>query len=566
MEFSKHLSSFRVSPTAGDLASSRPGNGSSPPNPKKIRQAITNAQRKDLREHKQALMVENGKYTTKQMVEYFNNKYARILSQPTVSEILSDRFKHLDEEDDLSHPESQKNRTGHWPDLDAALFAWQQQMLKQKSAITSEELKDVAKRLFYQLPQYQHEEPPRFSYAWLEGYKARYNIKKHGHRDGSSATNQAVVAEYERLREDLKNYKRDDIYNMEETALFWKMSPDGTLVSESHASGKVEKARITVNLACNFTGTHKLPLWIVGKAQIPRCFDRSGVQVENFSMVWRHNGKAWMTSGMFEEYLHWFDGQMAGRKVCLLMDELSAATYGLSSPNLVYSEGLANTTILLLPTEATLYVGQPMAQGIILSWKTYYKRRWLTYICDEYDANRDPMRSMTVLQAIRWAIAAWEVEVTATTVQHSWRKSLVLEPKYGPQTESWKARVDEDKQASSSILARMEQQIASLARQQRIRSAVSTTTFISPVEKIVDYKDDPDELFDSIVEVYSTGVVDRDDETDEEDEPEAVIEDGEALELVSRLRLYEEQQVGGERAVISYLNQYERDIRARAEE
>jgi cyanophycinase-like exopeptidase len=59
---------------------------------------------------------------------------------------------------------------------------------------------------------------------------------------------------------------------------------------------KKEKARITIHYACNATGSHKLPMWVIGKHKQPRCFRASGVKdVEALGIKWRANKKAWMT-------------------------------------------------------------------------------------------------------------------------------------------------------------------------------------------------------------------------------------------------------------------------------
>ena len=531
--------------------------------PKKRRHAITDLQRKDLRVHKQALIQENGEFTYKQLGEFFKERYDRVLSKSTISDSLSFKFKQLDEEDHPLHPDSKKQRTSYWPDVDAAVFDWQQQMLKKKPSITNETLMDMARKLFQKLPQYRDIELPKFSSGWLKGYKTRYKIQTPIRHNEFGAVDRVVEeAELEDFREQLKDYKREDIFNLDETALFWKLSPNATLASERRASGKLEKAQITVTLACNATGTRKLPPWIIGKAQTPRSFLRSGVHVENFPMVWRYNGKAWMTGIMFEEYLRWFDEQMAGRKVCLLIDELVAHRDGVIFLPSERPEGLTSTTVIFLPVKPTSFC-QPLEQGIIRSWKAHYRKRWLTYMCDEYDRSRDPIKSTNVLQAIRWAIAAWD-DVTPTTIRNCWIKSGVLGPKAGPHTEGWKVQVADDDEILNDTMTQMEQQIESLTKRKRIKSGMNIATFVNPVEEIVEDNDDDDDLFvESLVEIYSTGGVQRDHETDEEDVAEALIEDKEALELLSRLRLYEEQQKDGDEVVISQLNKYESEIWAR---
>ena len=70
----------------------------------------------------------------------------------------------------------------------------------------------------------------------------------------------------------------NQVYDCDETGLFWKALPSKTLASskESKAPGcKVSKERVT-NLACvNATGEHKLRLTIVSK---PTCTEECVLQ------------------------------------------------------------------------------------------------------------------------------------------------------------------------------------------------------------------------------------------------------------------------------------------------
>ena len=45
----------------------------------------------------------------------------------------------------------------------------------------------------------------------------------------------------------------------------------------------------------------------------------------------------------------------------------------------------------------------------------------------EFDRNKDPIKTMTVLQAIRWAIPAWEIDMGSDTIRKCFQKALVDE-------------------------------------------------------------------------------------------------------------------------------------------
>ena len=74
-----------------------------------------------------------------------------------------------------------------------------------------------------------------------------------------------------RLQAALKEYSPADIYNADETALFYKLMPNKTLELKGNKcfGGKSSKERITALLCTNSTGTDKLkPLIIEGMDDI----------------------------------------------------------------------------------------------------------------------------------------------------------------------------------------------------------------------------------------------------------------------------------------------------------
>ena len=184
-------------------------------------------------------------------------------------------------------------------------------------------------------------------------------------------------------------------------------------------------------------------------------------------------------------------------------------------------------------------------------------------MCDECDADRNPMKSVNVLHAIRWASAAWD-NVTVTTIRDCWIRSGVRAPRYISAFVGWNQMVNEDTKIFNDTITEMTQRINFLAQKKLIRSAMDIASFISPVNEIVD--DNDDESFESLVEIYSSGGAQRDHETDEEDVAVAPTAEKEALESLARLRLYEEQQKDGDMATVASLNKYEREIEARTKQ
>ena len=71
------------------------------------------------------------------------------------------------------------------------------------------------------------------------------------------------------LRKITENYNLTDIYNCDETGLYWRTPPSKTLATGSVIGRKKSKDRITVLLTCNATGDHKLNPLVIHKYKNP---------------------------------------------------------------------------------------------------------------------------------------------------------------------------------------------------------------------------------------------------------------------------------------------------------
>ena len=70
-------------------------------------------------------------------------------------------------------------------------------------------------------------------------------------------------------------YSLDQVFNCDETGLYYKLLPQKSLAAhfEKSADGrKTQNERITINACSNGTGKVKLPLLFIGKSKNPRCF------------------------------------------------------------------------------------------------------------------------------------------------------------------------------------------------------------------------------------------------------------------------------------------------------
>ena len=106
------------------------------------------------------------------------------------------------------------------------------------------------------------------SNGWLQKFRTRHGIK-HRAICGESATVDPTTVDDWKIRLPLiiDKYAPKDVYNADETGLFFKALPDRSLVmaKETCKGGKRSKECFTVLLCTNMTGTDKLQPLIIGK-------------------------------------------------------------------------------------------------------------------------------------------------------------------------------------------------------------------------------------------------------------------------------------------------------------
>lgn len=141
------------------------------------------------------------------------------IKQPLVSEWVRDKTK-IREHHRAGHTGSRKNTAEH-PQVDEALQAWVQQAIIAGLTITG----DVIRAKWYEfakLFKISEEDWLALSEGWLTRFKTRNglrHIRKHG--EAGSVRSDTVAAERQRLREITNLYHPRDIWNMDETGLFY---------------------------------------------------------------------------------------------------------------------------------------------------------------------------------------------------------------------------------------------------------------------------------------------------------------------------------------------------------
>ena len=248
------------------------------------------------------------------------------------------------------------------------------------------------------------------SNGWLEAWKKRNNIKG-AVLSGKAADvrEEDVTSWKERLGDLCKGYDPKDIFNADETGLFFRTLPNRSLVvrKDSCKGGKQSKQRITVLLAASAMGEKLKPL-VIGKSANPRCF--KGVNKTALGVQYEANKKAWMVSDLFRSWLKSLDRKFAaaGRNILMFIDNC------LAHPTL----DLEHVELVFLPPNTTSRL-QPMDAGIIQAMKLRYRRRIVQHLLARIDQETpasELAKQVNVLDAIMWLTASWS-EVQPTTIQ-----------------------------------------------------------------------------------------------------------------------------------------------------
>jgi hypothetical protein len=207
----------------------------------------------------------------------------------------------------------------------------------------------------------------KFSNGWLEKFQDRHNIRSLRVYGESGSVN---MEELERalpgIRDKLRGFSLRDIYNMDETGLFFRQQgANRGLATKKQKRHKLNKERVTVVICVNADGSDKGHLLFIGKSKNPRCMKPFKNDDSSLNTAYEANQKAWMTKLLFNDWLKSFDGSMDGHKGALLMDNCPAHGTEADLPP------LKNTTVIFLPPNTTSMI-QPCDAGIIHTFKAYF--------------------------------------------------------------------------------------------------------------------------------------------------------------------------------------------------
>lgn len=259
------------------------------------------------------------------------------------------------------------------------------------------------------------------------------------HGEAGSVDVELVTDDIAKLRDEIKKYDINNVYNMDETGLFYKLLPNRSYVKAKDcktARGlKLMKAkdRVTLFVCTNANGTDKVPLCLIGKSKSPRCFNNGPPRLKYFN-----EAKAWSDSKVFKKWWEFFLNHIRSKtadKVLLIMDNCGPHGAELKDPQ-------NQVIVVFLPPNVTSMY-QPMDSGVIAMVKKNYRYRLLRNIFEVYEereslreaAKRARMKAGTtglneghsphLKDVMDLLFILWN-EIPASKIRNCWEKSTLV--------------------------------------------------------------------------------------------------------------------------------------------
>ena len=210
------------------------------------RKALTAIQKKEICQKKQKFPVP----TNKELADEYE------VGTSTISDIIKEKDKWNMVDINSFEANRKRDRKPKWPQLEEAMQIWTDAALTSGQDLSQAVLIAKGKKF-----------AENFGYedfkgdGWINGFQERIGLKQHiKHGEAASGpSSEELNLHHQQLRQLCERYTLDNIWNADETGLFWKMRPSRTLTKGNISGYKKDKARVSLLLACNAIGTERLP-------------------------------------------------------------------------------------------------------------------------------------------------------------------------------------------------------------------------------------------------------------------------------------------------------------------
>ncbi|XP_039188189.1 tigger transposable element-derived protein 1-like [Crotalus tigris] len=327
-----------------------------------------------------------------------------------------------------------RNRTGLISKTEQLLVLWIDDRIQKRMPISLHLIQAKARSIFEMLKQGAGEERSETfgaSRGWFMRFQKRfnyYNIRTTG--EALSADEEAAQRFPDKLDEIVVegNYSPQQIFNVDETGLYWKQMPGRTYIhkeGKTTPGSKASEDRITLLLGGNVSGFKLKPL-LIHRSENPHVF--KNISKDALPVHYRVNKKVWMTKVIFED---WFVSCFVPQvrtyclenkipfRILLLLDNAPGHPPHLGNLH-------PGVKVVYLPKNTSSLL-QPMDQGAIAAFKAHYLRATLAEAVAAMDREeiilRDFWKGYNILHCIQNIAVAWH-DVPTKCMQGGWSKCL----------------------------------------------------------------------------------------------------------------------------------------------
>ncbi|XP_007091164.1 CENPB DNA-binding domain-containing protein 1 [Panthera tigris] len=353
-----------------------------------------------------------------------------------------------------------RHRSAVMETMERLLHVWLEDQSQRNVPLSVTVIQEKAKSLFDDLQRERGASSPTEKFTASKGWFVRFKERHclpHFKINSTAPGNKDLYPEALRSIIEEGEYTPQQVFNVDETGLYWKRMPEGTFISveeKAEPGFKSSRDRLMLLLGGNAAGDFKLKPLLVYHLENPKAL--KGYSKPNLPVIWRSNKKAWATRSIFQEWFTYFFCPAVERycaqnnlthKALLILDNAPCHPVNLSD--------LSDNVRVEYLHDSTADSIQPMGQGIASAFKAHYVRRTFEHILEATDGEdtatiREFWRNYSIMDAVDNIALAWEA-LRPATMNSVWKKI-------------WPECVRFQSVSQADNIAQLQQDIVSLAK------------------------------------------------------------------------------------------------------